>query len=97
MRKSDYSSMCYITKNEDGLRQVEMEYKRTFLQRLFLRPAQKEVWVGSTVWYNKFKEERASRDKTYEIHNVIRWCEAEIARLERDPDYIAGDSTYRGR
>ena len=47
-------SVMYASRNEDGLQECEVEYHRTFWQRLFRRPATVKTWVfDSGVWFEK--------------------------------------------
>jgi len=69
----EYRSVTYATSNENKLREVVLEHYRKWWQTLLFLPAKKEVWVGGTVWYDKFTGERASREKCAEIDEAVTW------------------------
>lgn len=76
----DYYTMCHISKNEDGLEEVNFTYRQTFWQWLFRQPATTEAWVclppGSEYWIGKVSGKKADLDKVIEINEVItriRW------------------------
>lgn len=78
---SNYTSVTYITKNEDNKEQVEIEYKRTFLQSFFNKPATKQVFISSgKEWLHKESKVRVRLNKEWEILTVI--CESRITDID---------------
>ncbi len=71
---SIYRSVTYCTSNEVKLREVILEYRRTWWQWLFFLPATTETWVGGTVWYNKNTGDRANMSKSIEVDGAVLWC-----------------------
>jgi hypothetical protein len=68
----EYRSTTYITRNDDGEEEVEIEYGKTFFQWLFKRPSTKETYVGGgTVWYSKHDGYQAGTTKAREICNIV--------------------------
>jgi hypothetical protein len=67
-----YLTTMYITKNEAGEEEVEIEYRKTFFQGLFTRPITKETYVGGgAVWYSKHDGYRAGTTKAREICEIV--------------------------
>jgi len=77
-----YRSVSFCTSNEQRLREVGIDYDRTWWEALLLRPGKTEVWVGGTVWYNKDTGERASRAKATEIDFIVKWFQTKSNKLD---------------
>lgn len=68
-----YYSIGYCSKNENGLEEVSIEYKRTFLQWLLDKPATVKTFenLNSGDWINKETKNACSTKEINLIKSII--------------------------
>ena len=73
------ASTTFISKNEDGNIEVQIEHERTIIDRVFGFPPKieryvhpNEEWLGLSVWRDKETRKFVHPDKAIEIIHLIR-------------------------